>query len=74
MQKTKTSASLLGAINSAKGGIVAFLLLSACAGMTAIGAGCEAYAEARLSMPELGDDPLSFWIADLDDRMTGACR
>jgi len=38
-------------------------------------AGCQSYGEARLSMPRpLGFGPLAEWVADLDDRMTGACR
>ena len=55
-------------------GVLAFLVLSACAGAVAVGAGCDAYAEVRLSMPALGLDPVSQWVAALDDRMTGACR
>ena len=55
-------------------GVLAFFVLSACAGAVAVGAGCDAYAEARLSMPTLGLDPVSQWVAALDDRMTGACR
>lgn len=76
MSFTKTSkpARLRDGIGSARVGIAAFLLLTACAGMTAIGAGCSAYGEARLTMPQLGNDALSVWVADLDDRMTGACR
>ena len=54
--------------------VLLFLCLSACAASLAIGAGCSAYAEERLSMPGLGTDALSNWVADLDDRMTGACR
>lgn len=57
-------------------GVVAFLTLTACAEMIDIGAGCDAYGEARLDMPR-GNLPAGTWggwIADLDDRMTGACR
>ncbi len=52
--------------------LLASLLTSACA-TTTVG-GCEAYGEARRDMPGLGSDSLSQWVADLDDRMTGACR
>lgn len=73
-QKTKQGAKLLDGMRSAKGGILAFLLLTGCAGMMAIGAGCSAYAAERLKRPALGTDSLSIWVADLDDRMTGSCR
>lgn len=37
-------------------------------------AGCISYGEARIDMPRpLGAGPLASWVADLDDRMTGAC-
>lgn len=52
----------------------AFLVLTACAATLAVGAGCAAYGEARLSMPPLGNDPVSQWVALLDGRMTGACK
>ncbi len=71
--RTSKGGKPLAAIGSAKVGIAAFLLLTACAGMTAIGAGCSTYANLRLSMPTLGEDPLSEWVADLDDSMTGVC-
>jgi hypothetical protein len=54
--------------------------LIGCAPMTANGdAGCVSYGEARLSMPPaatVNDVPAAWaaWIADTDDRMTGACR
>lgn len=56
--------------------IAVFLLTSGCVGTTVGGdAGCESYAEARLEMPRpLGVGPLAEWVADTDDRMTGACR
>lgn len=57
-----------------KAGISAFLILTACAAAVAIDAGCTAYGEARLTMPPLGTDPLSEWVAILDTRMTRACR
>jgi len=69
----RPSAKARAEIKSVRGGIAAFLLMSGCAGMTAIGAGCSAYAEARLTMPPLGVDAVSLWVADLDDRMTGVC-
>lgn len=59
--------------NGAKG-LIAFLALTACAGAIAIGAGCQTYGNLRLSMPELGTDPVSEWVAVLDSAMTGACR
>lgn len=54
--------------------VILFLVLTACAGALAVGAGCNAYGEMRLTMPTLGADPLSEWVALLDARMTGACR
>ena len=55
-------------------GLAAFLILTACAGAVAMGAGCTAYGESRLSMPPLGTDPVSEWVSVLDTRMTRACR
>jgi len=56
----------------------ALLLMSGCASMTVSGdAGCVSYAEARLTMPRevaVGSGPWVQWVADTDDRMTGACR
>lgn len=60
-------------VNGAKG-LIAFLILTACAGAAVIDAGCNAYGEARLTMPALGAGPLSQWVAVLDSRMTAACR
>ena len=44
--------------------------------LTTDAAGCVSYGEARISMPRA--EPLAgawgAWVADLDDRMTGACR
>lgn len=76
MRQIKTGAivRLKADMRSARAGIVAFLLMSGCAATMAVGVGCSAYAEARLSMPQLGEDLLSQWVSDLDDRMTGACR
>ena len=55
-------------------GIAGLLLTIGCVKM--IDAGCLSYGEARLSMPDapLGDGPWPDWVADTDDRMTGACR
>lgn len=56
----------------------AVILLTACAEMTASGdAGCASYGIARATMPSadtLPADPWGAWVADTDDRMTGACR
>jgi hypothetical protein len=59
--------------------IAGALLLTGCARTTVAGAtdaGCSSYAEARLLMPRA--EPVfgkwGDWIADLDDRLTGACR
>ena len=49
------------------------LSLSMCA--MPMDAGCLGYGEARLAMPRpLAEDATGAWIADLDARMTGACR
>lgn len=53
--------------------VLAFLMLTACAAALAVGVGCSTYAEMRLTMPPLGTDALSAWVAILDSRMTGAC-
>lgn len=56
------------------------LLLTGCATTTVGGsAGCQAYAEARLSLPPvetIADVPAPWaeWVARTDDRMTGTCR
>jgi len=53
--------------------IMPLLSLSMCA--MPMDPGCLSYGEARLSMPRpLADDATGVWIADLDARMTGACR
>ena len=61
---------------SAGGALLALILTSGCVTTMASGeAGCVAYGEARLAMPRpLDASPLATWVADLDDRMTGACR
>lgn len=54
--------------------------LTGCAATMGTGdAGCASYAEARLARPPadtVAAIPAGWadWIADLDDRMTGACR
>ena len=53
--------------------LVLILALSACT-TTAIDAGCNAYGEARITMPPVPNDALGAWVATLDSRMTGACR
>lgn len=55
-------------------GVFLFFVLTACAAAVTIDVGCDAYAEVRISMPTLNVDPLSQWVARLDDRMTGTCR
>lgn len=54
------------------------LLISGCVTTPISGdAGCRSYGEARLAMPPAETVPAGawgFWIADLDDRMTGTCR
>lgn len=37
-------------------------------------AGCVTYGIQRPSMPPLGDDAVSAWVAKTDGAMTGACR
>jgi hypothetical protein len=39
-----------------------------------LGPGCTTYGQQRLSIPVLGTDALSQWVARLDTAMTGACR
>lgn len=71
----KRTAWKRAALLSVTVGIV--LLTQACAKTTVAGdVGCAAYAERRLAMPRdvpLGDGPWPRWIADTDNRMTGAC-
>jgi len=58
--------------------VMAAALLTGCARTMVSGdAGCGSYGEARLTMPDaltVPDGKWGEWIADLDDRMTGACR
>ena len=59
---------------------VASLLISGCAVRAPLSdAGCASYAEARLARPPAETvaavpPDWAYWIADLDDRMTGTCR
>jgi hypothetical protein len=55
-------------------GFILCLALMGCAGAVVAGAGCITYGNLRSSMPALGDDALSVWVARLDASMTGACR
>lgn len=63
---------------SAMAALLALILTSGCAEtMTSGDAGCLAYGEARINMPRdvpLDTGPWAGWIADTDDRMTGACQ
>jgi hypothetical protein len=54
--------------------VALFLILTACAGSVVVDVGCSAYGEARSTMPALGDDALSAWVAMLDTSMTRVCR
>ena len=77
--KTRASASSGVATRFATAAALA-ILLTGCAATTVTGdAGCMAYAEARLTRPDVetvAEVPPDWadWIADLDDRMTGTCR
>lgn len=52
-----------------------FLILTACGAATVVvNTGCDAYADLRVDMPALGDDPVSAWVAKLDTVMTKVCR
>ena len=64
-----------GAVRLCSGVVIAATLLTTGCVKT-VDAGCDSYAEARLSMPDqpLGVGPWPDWVADTDDRMTGACR
>jgi len=55
-------------------GVVLFLTLTACAGALVVDVGCNAYGEARSTMPALGNDAVSSWVAMLDTSMTRVCR
>ena len=72
------SARKLGGMRWTLAALLGVILLSGCATMTSPDAGCNAYAEARLAMPDPAalDDigAWGLWVADTDDRMTGTCR
>lgn len=53
--------------------VALFLALTACAAVV-VDVGCNAYGEARSTMPPLGLDGVSAWVAMLDTSMTRACR
>lgn len=74
--KTLLNANKLGAKPYAKAALLVTALMGGCSPtITAGDAGCNSYAEARLEMPRpLGTSALAFWVADMDDRMTGTCR
>jgi hypothetical protein len=55
-------------------GVLAFLILTACAGVVVLDAGCARYGEVRADIPPLGDDDVSRWVAVLDKAMTETCR
>ncbi len=54
--------------------VALFLVLTACAGAIVVDVGCNAYAEARSTMPTLGKDALSAWVAMTDTSMRRVCR
>ena len=74
--KTSTGSRKRGARLYALAATAGFLLLTGCLGTTTLGSGdCPIYAEARLDMPRepVPGGAWGEWIADTDDRMTGAC-
>lgn len=54
--------------------VALFLVLTACAASVVVDVGCNAYGDARATMPPLGGDAVSAWVAMLDSSMTRACR
>ena len=54
--------------------VALFLTLTACAAAVVVDRGCAAYGEARVTMPPLGTDDLSAWVAMLDNSLTRVCR
>ena len=54
--------------------LILFVFCTACAAAVVVDRGCAAYGEARATMPPLGADGLSAWVAMLDTSMTRACR
>ena len=57
-------------------GLMLAILLTACAGVTAIGAGCETYRDFRVRMPDPEGVPRDFidWFNQLDVAMLEACN
>ena len=53
--------------------LILFVFCTACAAVV-VDRGCAAYGEARVTMPPLGTDDLSAWVAMLDTSMTRVCR
>ena len=54
--------------------VALFFVLTACAAAVVVDAGCSAYGDARATMPPLGTDDVSAWVAMLDTSMTRVCR
>lgn len=54
--------------------VALFLALTACAAAVVSDKGCATYGIQRATMPTLGSDAVSQWVATLDGAMTGACR
>ena len=54
--------------------VALFIALTACGAAIVVDVGCNAYGEARATMPALGDDALSAWVAMVDTSMTRVCR
>lgn len=54
--------------------VALFLAVTACAAAVVVDSGCAAYGDARATMPPLGDDALSAWVAMTDSAMTRVCR
>ena len=54
--------------------VALFLVLTACAASVVVDVGRNAYGDARATMPPLGGDAVSAWVAMLDSAMTAACR
>lgn len=50
------------------------MLILVLAGCVQSGDGCATYGMQRASMPSLGADGLSAWVATTDTAMTRACR
>lgn len=54
--------------------LILFVFCTACAASVVVDVGCNAYGDARATMPPLGGDAVSAWVAMLDSAMTAACR